>query len=78
MSVNKENKWLKKNFPPPNENCSSPNQCYTTEYENLILQNSDGTVVLNETILASDLSTLACDSWLSLSVIQGFVDLLNN
>lgn len=30
VSVNKEKKWLKNNFLPPNENCSSPNQHYTT------------------------------------------------
>ena len=48
------------------------------EYKSLLFQNSDGKVVVNKTILASDLACLACDNWLNLATIQGFVDLLND
>lgn len=74
--VKQEVKWLKISAPHPNNTCLLPEKL--NEYKSLLFQNSDGKVVVNKTILASDLACLACDNWLNLATIQGFVDLLND
>ena len=74
--VKQEVKWLKIFAPYPNDACLLPDKL--DEYKSLLFQNSDGKVVVNKTILASDLACLACDNWLNLATIQGFVDLLNH
>ena len=74
--VKQEVKWLKISPPHPNDACLLPDKL--DEYKSLLFQNSDGKVVINKTILASDLACLACDNWLNLATIQGFVDLLND
>ena len=40
--------------------------------------NSNGKVVLNKTILESDLAILTGFNWLNLSVIHGVLDLVNS
>ena len=47
------------------------------EFESLLFQSTDDKVVLNRTILASDLSVLTVNKWLNLSIIQGFLDIAN-
>ena len=42
-----------------------------------IFLNTDGRVVLNGNILTSDLSVLTGNNWLNLSIIQGFLDIIN-
>ena len=74
--VKQEVKWLKISAPETNDACLLPDKL--DEYKSLLFQNSDGKVVVNKTILASDLACLACDNWLNLATIQGFVDLLND
>ena len=74
--VKQEVKWLRISAPHPNDACLLPDKL--DEYKSLLFQNSDGKVVVNKTILASDLACLACDNWLNLATIQGFVDLLND
>lgn len=75
--VKQEKWWLKQAVKPPNEHCLLPNGLLD-EYEKLLFDNSDGKVVLNKTILASDLATLTGSNWLNLSVIQGVLELVNS
>ena len=75
--VKQERWWLNQAVKSPNEYCLLPNGLLD-EYEKLLFDNSDGKVVLNKTILASDLATLTGSNWLNLSVIQGVLDLVNN
>jgi len=74
--VKSEKKWLEKTVPPPHKNCSLPDGI--SQFTDLIFTNNDGKVVINKSLLASDLATLTSDSWLTLSLIQGYVDLLNS
>lgn len=75
-NVKKEKMWLKKAVKVPSEHCFPPNGLID-EYKKLIFQNSDSTVVLNRTILPSDLATLTGCTWLGLAVIQGVLDIIN-
>lgn len=76
-NVKKEKMWLKKAVKVPSEHCLPPNGLID-EYKKLIFQNSDGTVVLNKTILPSDLATLTGRTWLGLAVIQGVLNIINS
>ena len=68
---------MKKAVKAPNEYCLPPNGLLE-EYEKLIFQNSEDSVVLNRTMVSSDLATLSGRSWLSLAVIQGVLDIVNS
>ena len=76
-NVRQEKAWLETTVLPLHENCLPPDANRTSQFESILFQNADGRVVLNRTILASDLSVLAGNKWLNLTVIQGFLDILN-
>ena len=75
--VQREQKWLKSKVTPPNENCQPPSDALLHLFAHKLFENYDDRVVLDKTILASDLGTLTGDNWLTLSIIQGFVKILN-
>ena len=76
-NVKREKAWLDNTVLPPHENCLPPDADRMKEFESLLFQNTDDKVVLNRTILASDLSVLTVNKWLNLSIIQGFLDIVN-
>ena len=75
-SVREEIEWLNATTSAPNKECVSPS--FLVDFKKLLLENIDGSVVFNDTILASDLMKLTGNKWLNLALVQGFVDLLND
>ena len=76
-SVTEEKRWFNVTVSVPNAYCTPPDQVLITAYEKLLLENADGKVVLGNEIIASDLSCLTSDGWLTLSMMKGFVELFN-
>ena len=75
-SVKDEMKWLNTTTYAPNNECVLPG--FLHDYKRLLLENRDGIVVINDTILTSDLMKLTGNRWLNLAIMQGFVDLFND
>ena len=76
-NVTEEKRWFKVKVPVPNVYCTPPDQVFIRAYEKLLLENTDDKVVLGKEIIASDLSCLTSNGWLTLSMIRGFVELFN-
>ena len=74
-SVREEIKWLYSTTSAPNKECVSPS--FLDDYKKLLLEDRDGSLVVNDTILTSDLMKLTGNKWLNLALVQGFVDLRN-
>ena len=75
-SIREEIEWLNATTSAPNKVCVSPS--FLDDFKKLLLENIDGCVVVNDTILASDLMKLTGNKWLNLALVQGFVDLRND
>ena len=74
--VTEEKIWLKLNLPAPSENCTPPDQLLIAAYEKLLFENTNDRVVIGKEIIASDLSSLTSNSWLTLSIMKRFAELL--
>jgi hypothetical protein len=75
--ITEEKRWLKLNVPVPSENCTPPDQLLIAAYEKLLFENTNGRVVIGKEIIASDLSSLTSNGWLTLSIMKRFAELLN-
>ena len=76
-NVTEEKRWFKVKVPVPNVYCTPPDQVFITAYEKLLFENTDDKVVLGKEIIASDLSCLTSNGWLTLSMMREFVELFN-
>ena len=76
-NVTEEKRWFKVKVPVPNVYCTPPDQVFITAYEKLLFKNTDDKVVLGKEIIASDLSCLTSNGWLTLSMMREFVELFN-
>ena len=66
----KEKSWLKKNIPAPDIDDSQILTCETLgKFSELILNHSNGDVILGENILAGDAVELTHNFWLPVSII---------
>ena len=75
--VNEEKRWFNVSVPVPNVYCSPPDQALISAYEKLLFENADDKVVLGREIIASDLSCLTSNGWLTLSIVKEFVGVFN-
>lgn len=74
-SVKAEKNWLNMNVPVPSKNCKPPEQHLIVKYESLLFQNTNDKVLLGKSVVASDLSSLTSNGWLTLSLMQGFAEI---
>ena len=71
-NVTEEKRWFKVNV-----YCTPPDQVFITAYEKLLFENTDDKVVLGKEIIASHMSCLTSNGWLTLSMMREFVELFN-
>ena len=76
--IDAENVWFEHEAGLPSENCSKVNQEALKKLQSLLLDNSNGRVVVPPGTVTEDVSSLCCNRWISLGLAQAYAKILNS